>query len=185
MKRASMVLAFVLFTTALLTSCALQRRQFMNFTRSYCEVSELTEAETGVRSTYVWRATCTDGRRLRCGATSVYGQGLQGVHCEPDTAPVAAPEPVTGTESVTAPAAEPAQPVAVSEPAAPLDPLPAPEAPPLAPSPPLPSPSPPSSVCDGIACSGHGRCIVAGGAPVCACEAGYVPDTAQVNCLAQ
>jgi hypothetical protein len=191
------VLSFVLFvlaTVALLatlTGCALQRRQFMDFTRSYCEVQELTEAETGVRSTFVWRATCTDGRRLRCGATSVYGQGLQGVHCAPDETPpaAAATEPVaTPTSAVAATPPEPAAPPpATAEPAAP-PPEPAPAAAPPTP-PPFPStllpPSTPVGPCDGIACSGHGRCIVAGAAPVCACEAGYVPDTAQVNCLAQ
>src|SRR5207244_1721343 len=30
--------------------------------------------------------------------------------------------------------------------------------------------------CDGVTCSGHGRCAVTGGAPGCACDAGYRPS---------
>jgi hypothetical protein len=32
------------------------------------------------------------------------------------------------------------------------------------------------NVCDGIACSGHGKCVEIGGNPVCACSDGYMAD---------
>jgi hypothetical protein len=37
--------------------------------------------------------------------------------------------------------------------------------------------------CEGVTCSNHGTCIVKEGAPVCACEEGYIPDpTTGLSC---
>lgn len=38
--------------------------------------------------------------------------------------------------------------------------------------------------CEGIPCSGHGRCVVVRGEPACACEEGYTTDATGINCLA-
>jgi len=37
--------------------------------------------------------------------------------------------------------------------------------------------------CKGMACSGHGSCVVVEGQPRCACESGFVPDRYGINCL--
>ena len=37
--------------------------------------------------------------------------------------------------------------------------------------------------CSGIACSGHGRCIVVRGEPACACEAEFTADASGLNCV--
>jgi hypothetical protein len=39
-----------------------------------------------------------------------------------------------------------------------------------------------ANLCDGVQCSGHGRCIVVRGEPACACEAGSTPDATGLNC---
>jgi hypothetical protein len=38
--------------------------------------------------------------------------------------------------------------------------------------------------CAGITCSGHGTCFAAGRQAVCACNAGYVPDSTGLQCVA-
>jgi hypothetical protein len=37
--------------------------------------------------------------------------------------------------------------------------------------------------CNGIACSGHGQCIVIRGEPACACGDGFISDAAGLNCV--
>ena len=39
-----------------------------------------------------------------------------------------------------------------------------------------------SNPCDGVSCTGHGRCIVIRGEPGCACEEGYEADAVGLNC---
>jgi hypothetical protein len=38
--------------------------------------------------------------------------------------------------------------------------------------------------CEGVVCSGHGRCVVVRGEPACACEEGFRADATGVNCIA-
>ncbi|MBN2342621.1 MAG: hypothetical protein JXX29_19680 [Deltaproteobacteria bacterium] len=33
-----------------------------------------------------------------------------------------------------------------------------------------------ATLCEGVTCSNHGRCVVKGGAPVCSCDVGLLPD---------